>query len=696
MATRKRRFKALQHPSAHSHSASSVSEMEPPLKRRRLSAPNLASMNPTQQHHRQSYLSKNLIKLRNDDKVSDVTFVLTQSSIANSSNRNMMSSNRSTTSTSSSLSDDEHPSKVRKYKCIKALFACNSEVFKNLLYGDFNEAQSVHPEIELHDITCRAFEYIRDLFYHLNPVLSHEIVLDVAIAAHRYFIDELMTECINFLRNISNINQWYSIMYDIQSKYRNCFGIETYLSALIDESYLLNNCTQIIFQDNLAQLYALNIDMLSRILQSDNLHLSEELIWHKCIGYALHTTKQRLPSASIPQKIKRLIDAHLTVPKQIYDEIKNNEKKTKEYILSQVIDLSAARSMSKDPWIQKTNIKTWERMIITQRDIFIMNRTQTNKNDTIIIDDDEEERNEEHDEKVTEHAPQDNDERFMSIFVEIMHKLSANIRFTLMAPLFFIKLVQFWNILPSQRVIQIQNYSLCGAKHEMLNTRKREKRYLQYFKDIEVIKRRLRISDSEEQKQENEYEMLRGDNNGVTFYNEEMCFNDAKFNDLSVGDHLDHRDNVGRFATAVIVEIDKHRKKVKLHYIGWQPKWDLWCELDRDSGQQIRFCSAGSISTRQIHRVAFAKKSRDAELKNMMVRCRLALYWYRNHPNVSDYDINEWREATIKRVDKHSGQVQLVVRIEHKDYLWWVHLDCVDEVQTYDANNLTPNTLILA
>ena len=65
----------------------------------------------------------------------------------------------------------------------------------------------------------------------------------------------------------------------------------------------------------------------------------------------------------------------------------------------------------------------------------------------------------------------------------------------------------------------------------------------------------------------------------------------------------------------------------------------------------------------------------------MKIKCRLARYWYRNHPNVDIGRCKEWRNATIKRVDKHSGQVQLVVRIAQKDYLWWCHLDSFDEVK---------------
>lgn len=101
---------------------------------------------------------------------------------------------------------------------------------------------------------------------------------------------------------------------------------------------------------------------------------------------------------------------------------------------------------------------------------------------------------------------------------------------------------------------------------------------------------------------------------------------------------------------------------------------------------QIRFCEAGAISTRLLRRREFE----DMDLKDLQVKCRLARYWYHNHPDV-DHNVSagdEWRDAQIKRVDKHSGQVQLVVRIGQKDYLWWVHLDSFDEVRPCEREEL--------
>ena len=123
---------------------------------------------------------------------------------------------------------------------------------------------------------------------------------------------------------------------------------------------------------------------------------------------------------------------------------------------------------------QKTMIENCEKMIIKEKDIFIKKSNQ-NKNDNgdiVIIDgdsendNDEPQINEQVDDDKDEHdegesgGSEDEEEKFVKQFEEIIYKLSENIRFTLMAPLFFIKIVQSSNILTSQRIIDIQNYAL--------------------------------------------------------------------------------------------------------------------------------------------------------------------------------------------------------------------------------------------
>ena len=62
---------------------------------------------------------------------------------------------------------------------------------------------------------------------------------------------------------------------------------------------------------------------------------------------------------------------------------------------------------------------------------------------------------------------------------------------------------------------------------------------------------------------------------------------------LQPGDHIDHRDDVGRYLLALVTE--KHGYKLKIHYEGWNPKWDVVS----DYGVELyRFAAPKSISRR--------------------------------------------------------------------------------------------------
>ncbi|ETO04074.1 hypothetical protein RFI_33328, partial [Reticulomyxa filosa] len=62
---------------------------------------------------------------------------------------------------------------------------------------------------------------------------------------------------------------------------------------------------------------------------------------------------------------------------------------------------------------------------------------------------------------------------------------------------------------------------------------------------------------------------------------------------LRPNDKIDHRDDVGRFLLAQVVE--KQGSMLKVHYDGWNSKWDVWSDYTRELS---RFAASGSISQR--------------------------------------------------------------------------------------------------
>ena len=105
-------------------------------------------------------------------------------------------------------------------------------------------------------------------------------------------------------------------------------------------------------------------------------------------------------------------------------------------------------------------------------------------------------------------------------------------------------------------------------------------------------------------------------------------------NELKIGDKVDHRDEVGRFLLATIK--GKEGTKLKIHYDGWDEKWDT-CQ---DYNIQLHnFAKSRSISHRKAHVL------KDLKLYDLIECSPL------RHPG--------WKLAEIRRFDSRSGQIQV-------------------------------------
>ena len=137
MATRPTRSRKRRHRSLDSDVIRACTH-SPPSKRRRLTTSVLPSRSSSKQYEdRQHWMRDNLTKLRNDNKISDVTFVLPAKSGTLRTDPEHSEHNNDP----ASLSDDDQPSNTTKtFKCIRALFAAvcfNSFSLCTLLCLDF-------------------------------------------------------------------------------------------------------------------------------------------------------------------------------------------------------------------------------------------------------------------------------------------------------------------------------------------------------------------------------------------------------------------------------------------------------------------------------------------------------------------------------------------------------------------------------
>jgi len=128
---------------------------------------------------------------------------------------------------------------------------------------------------------------------------------------------------------------------------------------------------------------------------------------------------------------------------------------------------------------------------------------------------------------------------------------------------------------------------------------------------------------------------------------------------LQTGDHIDHRDDVGRFLLATIV--DKDQYKVKIHYEGWNSKWDTWCDYKNETH---RFAAPRSISRKP-----------NTRFRDLKIRDYVDINPIQRHRG--------WRVGQIRRMDKYSGQAQIVYKEDGQEFLYWAHLNNPEEIAPF-------------
>jgi len=128
---------------------------------------------------------------------------------------------------------------------------------------------------------------------------------------------------------------------------------------------------------------------------------------------------------------------------------------------------------------------------------------------------------------------------------------------------------------------------------------------------------------------------------------------------LQIGDHVDHRDDVGRFLLATIVDREAYR--VKIHYEGWNSKWDTWCDFKAETH---RFARPRSVSRRP-----------NTRFRDLKIRDYVDINPVQRHLG--------WRVGQIRRMDKYSGQAQIVYKEEGQEFLYWAHLNNPREIAPF-------------
>ena len=134
------------------------------------------------------------------------------------------------------------------------------------------------------------------------------------------------------------------------------------------------------------------------------------------------------------------------------------------------------------------------------------------------------------------------------------------------------------------------------------------------------------------------------------------------------GELIDHRDKVGRFSLAKVM--DRDRNQLYIHYCGWDKKYDTFSDY---RSEIYRFAKAKSISERPLTRKSMQKYGIGDQIDvNPIAQC----------PEEG------WVIATIKCKDATSGQVmvQYFSQSRNRYYQYWLHLDDYNEADAPNAH----------
>eukprot|EP01084_Bolivina_argentea_P119899 212566_1 len=170
-----------------------------------------------------------------------------------------------------------------------------------------------------------------------------------------------------------------------------------------------------------------------------------------------------------------------------------------------------------------------------------------------------------------------------------------------------------------------------------------------------------------------------------TIFTEFVPFMSAsEMSKLRLFDNIDHRDFVGRFSPATIIEIDRtDQYNVKLHYEGYpDDKYDIWCNY---KNEPFRFAKYRSISRR--FQCTNHRTEKDAKLELRKEEFKIGDFVL-IHPLYTIF-AGQWYKGIINKFDRKSDQIQIAYKpFQENDncndfVLYWSHIDNILELQPY-------------
>ena len=181
-------------------------------------------------------------------------------------------------SSNQSLSDAtfELGTKKQVFHVVAALFAIHSSSLDEILKNHKEEDESIVFE----DITPDCFQFMRQYFYSLNPIISLKNISDIFYAADKLKIVHLIEAAKQFISEIAGINDLVLVLSQLFARklYAECDRIIASRRLFEDQSAI-----EVLKSENLKTLPT---ELMIRLLRYDSTRMPEETIFERTVTWA--------------------------------------------------------------------------------------------------------------------------------------------------------------------------------------------------------------------------------------------------------------------------------------------------------------------------------------------------------------------------------------------------------------------------
>eukprot|EP01084_Bolivina_argentea_P152767 266416_1 len=179
----------------------------------------------------------------------------------------------------------------KEFPAIRGIFAMQCPYWATKLYSEEGMSQRIIEEDT--NITETGFKFIREFFYRLEPIMTHENVIDVLYAANKYDLQHLVTDCNSFIDGVYKSTEYATIITHILLFETRAIQLNLNVNHTIRQrfqTWLTVDTSQQIIKSK-AFLLAPK-EVIIQIIQSDSFSVKEEDIWNGCKAWCTHNSSK--------------------------------------------------------------------------------------------------------------------------------------------------------------------------------------------------------------------------------------------------------------------------------------------------------------------------------------------------------------------------------------------------------------------